>query len=182
MSAINPPGACLRLDNKVVLWWGGGWARIPRLLKCWSLGKMGAWLLRAHFTRNKKKHFAVIGAQKVPREMLVGVTVLPSIAFPSPQNKKGQRWGKDCSICSWPNVVWRSNRGSWSLTPCPLDPWCSWWAMLTLVCQSHKLKYPGSVQWGEGQPYRTRSYSNMTKCLLFGKLPFFASILCIFQC
>lgn len=51
-------------------------------------------LLWARFTGNIKKHFAVIGTQKVPRETLVSVTIRHSITFSPQRARKARDKGK----------------------------------------------------------------------------------------
>lgn len=58
-----------------------------------------------------KKYFALIGTQKVPRAVLMGVSILHSLTF-SPEKKiktkqqKSWRQGKDCSVL---DGAWRKD-------------------------------------------------------------------------
>lgn len=83
----------------------------------------------------------------------------------TPKTQESKKQGKDRSR---PKVAWRFNRGTWFLMASPSDPGF----MLTLVSQGHTHKNPGCMRWSEGRLERTRSYFNMIKCLLFGKLTF----------
>lgn len=147
MSAINSPGACLSLDNKVVLLGGAGFP-ISWYFDLWGKYEPGSSLMGT-FYQEYKKAFCCDWHTKGAKRNSGGCDYTTLNYFLTPESKKGQRQGKDCSICSWPNVAWRFNRRSWFLMPCPCDPEFSLWTMLTLVCQGHKQESRKSeVRWG----------------------------------
>lgn len=73
-------------------YWGGDFPSLDILI--FGENTSLALLLWAHFTRNIKNHFAVIGTQKVPREILVGVTILHSITFSPQRTRKARDKGR----------------------------------------------------------------------------------------
>lgn len=97
-----------------------------------------------------KKRFALIDAQKVPRAILMGMSVLHSIAFSPAKHRKARDKGKAVSFLTkcGPGVL---VGGPGSSHAVHLDPGCSLWATLTLVSQGYTLKNPGSMRWSEGQ-------------------------------
>ena len=99
--------------------------------------------------KKKKKYFALIGTQKVPRTVLMGVSILHSFTFSPKKTQKSLRQGKDCSVLdpAWP----RDLTGGHSFS-CPIVHVIVDLATLTLVSQGHKPKNPGSMRWGKGQP------------------------------
>lgn len=98
------------------------------------------------FYRNIRKHFSVIGTQKVPREILVVVTIPQSITFSPQRARKARDEGKTVPFVL--DHTWHGDltRRSSFFMPCPFHPEFSLWAMLTLVCQGHSLKNPGSLR------------------------------------
>lgn len=146
MSAINSPGACLSLKNKVVLW------RDLPALGILIFGKIWDCLFPpGHvFPGILKKRFALVDTQKVPRAVLV--VCLPHTRLLSqPQNPEKPET-RERLYCSWPDVAWRFSGRIWSLMPCRSDPGCTFWALLTLVSQGCTRKDPASVRRDEGQP------------------------------